>query len=154
MFQENLKIKLTTLKRVNEKFQLGTEHLMEMLIRNNMKYKDYQSLSNKSKKPYKTQADDLLLLCWFIKNCKQWGNVNIRENLENFISFISVVAPIFKVRSQSLPAFIALFLLFFYFDVAVMVAVLSCFIESYLISFRCIGEALWVNILVSVQTGI
>ena len=63
MFQENLKIKLTTLKRVNEKFQLGTEHLMEMLIRNNMKYKDYQSLSNKSKKPYKTQADDLLLLC-------------------------------------------------------------------------------------------
>lgn len=85
-YQEDLKTKLTVMKSVNGKFPLGTAYLAEVLRKKKMSYDNYENFSKEDRKPFETQADDLLLACLFIKNCKQWGNDNIELALENLYS--------------------------------------------------------------------
>ena len=75
---------MTTLKTINRKFLYGTGFLVEVLKRDNLKYNNYEKMSDDAKNPYKTRTNDLLLLCLFVKNCKQWEDANTEENLENF----------------------------------------------------------------------
>lgn len=84
-YQEDLKTKLTATKSTNGKFPLGTAHLTEVLRKKGMSYDNYEKLSKVNRKPYETQANNLLLACVFIRNCKQWGNDNM-EALENLFS--------------------------------------------------------------------
>ena len=80
-FQEDLKTKLTTLKSTNGPFPYGTAFLMDVLKREEVSFDDYLALSKEGKKVHETQADECLLACLFVKNCKQWGNESMEQNL-------------------------------------------------------------------------